>query len=77
MYNVAERLSCQFNSFGGPPGPLPPVVTLQEAHGPDVNAELLVRATNVHRSHIHNGKSGGFLCPVFKHCLAPVSIGLL
>lgn len=50
---------------------------LQEAHGPDVDAELLIWATNVHGGNIHNRKSCCFLCPVLKHCLAPVAICLL
>lgn len=50
---------------------------LQEAHGADVDAELLIPAANVHGGNIHNGKSCCFLCPVLKHGLAPVAICLL
>lgn len=76
MYNVAEHISCQFKSLRLLLDASPPL-TLQEAHRPDVQTELLARATDVHRSNVHNRKSGSFLCPVLKHCLSPVTIGFL
>lgn len=76
MYIVADRVSCQFNSLRVLPD-TSPLITLQEAHWPDIDAELLIGATNVHRGNIHNRKPCSFLCPVLKHCLAPVAIGLL
>lgn len=76
MYNVADLLSCQFNSLTVFPDTFPPN-TLQEAHWPDIDAELLIWATNVHGGNVHNRKSCCFLCPVLKHCLAPVAIRLL
>lgn len=76
MYNVADLLSCQFKSLTVLPN-TSLLTALQEAHWPDINAELLVGATNVHRGNVHNRKSCGFLCPVLKDSLAPVAIGLL
>lgn len=76
MYNVADRISCQFNSLRILLDSSL-LTTLQEAHGPDVDAKLLIWTTNVHRGNIHNRKSCCFLCPVLKHGLAPVAIGFL
>ncbi len=76
MYNVADRVSCQFNSLGILPD-ASLLMILQEAHGPNIDAEFLIGATNVHRGNIHNRKSCCFLCPVLKHCLAPFAICLL
>lgn len=76
MYNVADLVSCQFNSLGVLPD-TSLLTTLQEAHRPNIDAKLLIWATNVHRGNIHNWKSCCFLCPVLKHCLAPVAICLL
>lgn len=76
MYIVADLLSCQFNSLTVPSDPSP-LTALQEAHWPDVNAELLIWAADVHRGNVHNGESCCFLCPVLKDCLAPVAVGLL
>lgn len=76
MYNVADRVSCQFNSLRILLDPSL-LTILQEAHRPDIDAELLIWAANVHRCHIHNRKSCSFLCPVLKHRLAPVAVCLL
>lgn len=76
MYNVAGRVSCQFNSLRVLPD-TSLLTTLQEAHWPDVDAELLIWATNVHRGNVDDRKSWSFLCPVLKHCLAPLAICFL
>ena len=75
MYK-AERVSSQFESQNLPRrNPCP--FDLQEANGPDVDAELLIHSADVHGGHVHNGESRRFLCPVFKHCLPPVTVGSL
>lgn len=75
MYK-AERISSEFKSLRVLFNAALSCDLLQEANRPNVNAKLLVGATNVHRGHVHNGKSCCFLCPVLKNCLAPVTIGL-
>lgn len=76
MYNVADPISCQFNSLRILLDPSL-LTILQEAHGPDVDAELLIWTTNIHRGNIHKRKSCCFLCPVLKHRLAPVVVCFL
>lgn len=76
MYKEADRVSGQFNSLRVAPHTFMPPL-LQEAHRPDIDAKLLICATNVHRSNVHYWKSCCFLCPVLKHCFAPVAICVL
>ncbi|KAF3842827.1 hypothetical protein F7725_001676 [Dissostichus mawsoni] len=79
MYKVADLSAVKFNSLRILLQS--PLTVLQEAHGPDVHAELLIRATNVHGGKVHYRKSGRFLCPVIgalqDHGLLQVAILLV
>ena len=48
-------------------------LSLQEADGSDVHPELLVGSSDVHGRHVHDGQTGGLLCLVLEHRLAPLA----
>lgn len=45
--------------------------TLQKADCAYIHSKFLIRSSDVHRSNVHDGQTGGFLCFVLKDSLAP------
>ena len=64
-------ISFSFWFFGGRGFSL--FLSLQEADGSYVHPELLVGSSDVHGRHVHDGQTGGLLCLVLEHRLAPLA----